>query len=478
MEVTISIDVNTLESRVAISLYDIESAFNRFADFMWSTPLVVLLVGGGVFFAIYSRLQPYRYLGHSIAVLRGKYDNPNDPGQVPHAQALSTALAGTLGLGNISGVAIAISVGGPGAVFWMWLTAIIGVATKFYTASLSVMYRGEDSLAQIQGGPMYVIREGLPKAFLPLAYLFCIAGMLGTLPLFQANQLIQLLRDVVAIPSGWATAQQHFGFDLMASILLAVLATTVILGRIQRIGRLTVRLVPAMVVLYLVMTVIILWQYQEAIPSVLQLIISDAFSGTAVAGGSLGAAIMIGVRRGAFSNEAGIGTESMAHGSAKTNEPIREGVVAMIGPVVDTLVVCTCTAFIILLTGVWQDENIGQGVSMTAQAIDLVLPNVGIYLLIVMVAMLSFSTIVTYWFYGAKCLGFIVGAQRQHYYTPIYISLIVCGAVVSMDLVNGLLVGVYAVMAIPTMVSAVLLAPKVNVAAKRYFKRLAAEKAG
>ncbi|WP_299775788.1 amino acid carrier protein [uncultured Pseudoteredinibacter sp.] len=450
----------------------IETALNQFADAMWSTPLVVLLVGGGLFFAIYSRLQPYRHLGHSVAVLRGRYDDPNAPGQVSHSQALSTALAGTMGLGNISGVAIAIAAGGPGAIFWMWVTAVIGVATKFYTASLAVMFRGKDSLGETQGGPMYVIREALPKGFLPLAYLFCLAGMIGTLPVFQANQFIQLLRDAVAIPAGWATAESHIGFDFIASSCVALLTVVVIIGKIQRIGRLTVRLVPAMVVLYLLFTAVVLFQYIDQIPAMLALIVSDAFTGQAAAGGALGTVIMIGVRRGAFSNEAGIGTESMAHGAAKTDEPIREGVVAMIGPVVDTLVVCTCTALIILLTGVWQDPVAGAGVTMTATAIEKVFPGGGIYLLLVMVALLSFSTIVTYWFYGAKCLGFLIGAQRQHYYTPCYIFLIVLGAVVSLDVVNGLLVGVYAIMAIPTMISSFVLAPKVNAAAKDYFRRL------
>lgn len=455
-------------------LTSLESALNQFADAMWSTPLVVLLVGGGLFFAIYSRLQPYFYLGHSVAVLKGRYDDPSAPGQVSHSQALSTALAGTMGLGNISGVAIAIASGGPGAIFWMWVTAIIGVATKFYTASLSVMYRGQDSLGETQGGPMYVIREALPKSFLPLAYLFCLAGMIGTLPVFQANQLIQLLRDAVAIPAGWATTESHLGFDFIASSCVALLTVVVIIGRIQRIGRLTVRLVPTMVVIYLLFTAFVLAQYLDQIPGMLALIVRDAFTGEAAAGGALGTVIMIGVRRGAFSNEAGIGTESMAHGAAKTDEPIREGVVAMIGPVVDTLVVCTCTALIILLTGVWQDPSAGAGVTMTAAAIDNIFPDGGIYLLILMVALLSFSTIVTYWFYGAKCLGFLIGAQRQHYYTPCYVLLIVLGAVVSLDVVNGLLVGVYAIMAIPTMISSFMLAPKVNAAAKRYFKRLAA----
>ncbi len=458
------------------TLKQIETFLNAWADLMWSTPLVVLLVGGGLFFMIYSRLQPYRYFGHAVDLLRGKYSDPNDPGHIPHSQALATALSGTLGLGNIAGVAIAISIGGPGAVFWMWVTAIVGVATKFYTASLSVMFRGHDSLGILRGGPMYVIMQGMGKRWYPLAALFAVACMIGALPIFQANQFIQLLRDSVAIPAGWATSEQHFTFDVIASATVAALVTLVVMGRIERIGRLTVRLVPTMVILYLGMTAVVLYTYSSDIPAVFLLIVTDAFTGEAAAGGSVGAAIMIGVRRGAFSNEAGIGTESLAHGAVKTTQPIREGIVAMIGPVVDTLLVCTCTALIILLTGVWQSDAGLEGVTLTARAIEQVFPVTGIYLLLIMVGLLSFSTMVSMWFYGVKCAGFLFGAERQHYYTPIYISLIVVGAVVSMDIVNGLILGTYATMAIPTMISTLVLAPKVNSAAKEYFAKLRREK--
>jgi AGCS family alanine or glycine:cation symporter len=455
-----------------MTLKQIEGFFNAWADLMWSTPLVVLLVGGGLFFMVYSRFQPYRYFGHGIDLLRGKYSDPNDPGYIPHSQALATALSGTIGLGNIAGVAIAISIGGPGAVFWMWVTAIVGVATKFYTASLAVMYRTEDADGKLHGGPMHVIMEGMGKRWYPLAALFAAACLIGALPLFQANQFIQLLREVVAIPAGWASQEQHFTFDLVASSIVAILVGVVVAGRIERIGQLTVRLVPTMVVMYLMMTATVLYTYAADIPMTLWLIVTDAFTGQAAAGGSIGAVILIGVRRGAFSNEAGIGTESMAHGTAKTAQPIREGTVAMIGPVIDTLIVCTCTALIILLTGVWQTDAGYEGVTMTARAIEQVFPTTGIYLLLLMVGMLSFSTMVTMWFYGVKCMGFLFGVERQYYYSPIYLALLVVGAVVSMDVVNGLILASYATMAIPTMISALYLSPKVNQAAKAYFATL------
>ena len=455
-----------------MTLKQIEGFFNAWADLMWSTPLVVLLVGGGLFFMVYSRFQPYRYFGHGVDLLRGKYSDPDDPGYIPHSQALATALSGTIGLGNIAGVAIAISIGGPGAVFWMWVTAIVGVATKFYTASLAVMYRTEDADGKLHGGPMHVIMEGMGKRWYPLAALFAAACLIGALPLFQANQFIQLLREVVAIPAGWASQEQHFTFDLVASSIVAILVGVVVAGRIERIGQLTVRLVPTMVVMYFMMTATVLYTYAADIPMTLWLIVTDAFTGQAAAGGSIGAVILIGVRRGAFSNEAGIGTESMAHGTAKTAQPIREGTVAMIGPVVDTLIVCTCTALIILLTGVWQTDAGYEGVTMTARAIEQVFPTTGIYLLLLMVGMLSFSTMVTMWFYGVKCMGFLFGVERQYYYSPIYLALLVVGAVVSMDVVNGLILASYATMAIPTMISALYLSPKVNQAAKAYFATL------
>lgn len=453
-------------------LQPVERFLNAWADLMWSTPLVVLLVGGGLFFILSSGFKPYKYFAHAIDLVRGKYSNPNDPGHIPHAQALSTALSGTLGLGNIAGVAIAISVGGPGAVFWMWVTAIVGVATKFYTASLAVMYRGVDAQGVLQGGPMYVIMQGMGKRWYPLAALFAGACMIGALPIFQANQFIQLLRDVIAVPAGLATQDKHLTFDLIASAIITLLVTVVVVGRIQRIGRLTVRLVPVMVGLYLFMTLGILIVHGADIPPMLLLIITDAFSGEAVAGGSIATVILIGVRRGAFSNEAGIGTESMAHGTAKTQEPIREGLVAMLGPVVDTLIVCTCTALIILVTGVWQADNAVSGVTLTARAIEQVYPTVGNYLLLIMVGLLSFSTMVTMWFYGVSATGFLLGADKRKYYTPIYLLLIIGGAVVSMDIVNGLILGSYATMAIPTMISAIYLAPKVNRAAREYFSKL------
>lgn len=449
----------------------IENLANQFANTMWGTPMLLLLVGGGLFLTLYSRLQCFRFLPHAIAILRGRYDDPQAPGQINHAQALSTALSGTLGLGNIAGVAIAISTGGPGAIFWMWVTAIVGVSTKFYTASLAVMFRGRDDNGLLRGGPMYVIREGLGRKWQPLAVIFAIAGMLGTLPLFQANQLLSLLETAITAGNPLSVQQSTF-LRLTSSIVLAVLVALVVAGKITRIGALTVRLVPSMVALYLGVTVIAIAEHADRLPGIFALILSDAFSGNAIAGGTIGSMIMIGVRRGAFSNEAGIGTESMAHGEAKTHEPVREGLVAMVGPLIDTLLVCTCTALLILLTGVWQQAEGITGVNMTAAAMATLFPSTGQGLLLIMVALLSFSTMVSFWFYGAKCADFLFGSDKQRYYTIFYISLIVVGSLASLNVINAFLIGVYAVMAFPTMISTLALAPRVNAAARDYFKRL------
>lgn len=439
-----------------------------FASFMWGPPLIVLLVGGGLFFLLYSRALPFRHFGHGFAILTGRYDNLSGQGTLSHFQALTTALSGTLGLGNIAGVALAITAGGPGAVFWMWLTAIVGIATKFFTATAAVMYRGYDSQGQLQGGPMYVIREGLGKRWLPLAVFFAFAGLCGTQPVFQINQLVAMLRTSVAYPLQLASEQAHFGFDFTVGLICALLVLAVISGNLPRIGSVTSRLIPAMVIGYMLMTGGILIAHSSEIPAAFALILQDAFSGQAVAGGALGTVIQVGVSRGAFSNEAGIGTESMAHGAARTNEPVREGLVAMTGPVIDTLIVCTCTALVILITGVWHSTE-ADGVTLTANAFSSTYGSWGPLLLTVMVIFLSLSTIMTFWYYGSKCLGFLIGAQYQHHYVWVYCLLIVAGSVGSIGVIFNFLIGMYAAMAIPTMVSALILAPHILRAAKLYF---------
>lgn len=449
----------------------IESVLTDLVDILWGLPLVILLVGGGFFFLIYSRLRPYRHIGEGIRLLTRPAAR-DDPGQLSHFQALSTALSGTLGMGNVSGVAIAIAVGGPGAIFWMWMSAFLGVATKFYTCTLAVMFRGQDSEGVWQGGPMYVIREGMSRRWLPLAYFFAVAGLFGTLPSFQANQLTQVLRDIIAIPMGLASEENHFTFDLSMGIFFSALVIIVGLGELQRLGKVARILVPSMVAGYFVLTVFVLLTHISDVPEALALIFSDAFTGNAMLGGAVYAVIRTGVQRAAFSNEAGIGTEAMAHGAAKTNEPVREGLVAMLGPIIDTLIVCTCTALIILISGVWKSGDIN-GATLTAHAFGVLFPYGGSVILALLVSVLSLSTMFTFWYYGSKCLGFLIGAKYQHHYLWFYCTLLIISALVSLNMVINLIDSAYALMAIPTMTSTLLLAPKVNQAAKQYFAKRA-----
>ena len=445
-------------------------------------PLLVLLVGGGVFFLVYSRFIPYRNFSHGVQVLSGKYEDPNAPGDINHFQALSSTLAATVGMGNISGVAIALGVGGPGAIFWMWITAIVGMATKFFTCTLSIMYRGKDTSGKIQGGPMYYITEGLGKKWKPLAMFFCLAGLIGCLPLFQANQLTQILRDTVFaehnllgydifILSGTIITETGFRLsDILTGLILVALVSLVIFGGIKRIGHVAARLVPLMVLIYIFTVVYIIINNIIDVPYYFWLIVTDAFTGQAAAGGALGVVISNGIRRGAFSNEAGIGTEAMAHGAAKTREPVREGLVGMLEPAIDTLLICTMTAMALLMTGAWTDTTV-DGITMTAVAFQTGIPGLGLYLLILCVFIFSITTMFTYSYYGTKCLNFLGGAHRKHYYNYFYVFSIFLGSVTTIGMVVNLVDGMFAMMAIPTMIGTIMLAPKVVKASKEYFRR-------
>jgi len=313
--------------------------------------------------------------------------------------------------------------------------------------------------------------EGLGAKWKPLAVLFCVACMCGALPIFQANQLTQVIRDLLLVPKGIVNPENTFISDLLTGLVITGIVSAVIFGGLQRIASVAGKLVPFMVLTYTLSVGYILLANFSDIPAYFSLIVSDAFTGNAVMGGAVGAVIIQGARRAAFSNEAGIGTAPLMHGAAKTKEPIREGLVAMLGPAIDTLLVCTLTALTILITGVWQsgDQN---GVTLTASAFETAIPGVGIYLLMLAVLVFSLTTLFSFSYYGTKCTSFLFGDRYKHYYNYFYVATIIFGAVSSLQAVISLIDGMYAVMAIPTMVSAILLAPKVREAAKDYFKRM------
>jgi len=443
---------------------ELERYARAFEGYVWGTPLVLLLLGGGLFFLFFSRGLPYRHFGHAVGIMLGRHNTPDQPGELSHGQALAAALSGTMGLGNISGVALAIVAGGPGAVFWMWVSALVGVATKFFTCTLGVMYRGPDSLGRIQGGPMYIIREALPARLRPLAVWFSIAGLIGTLPMFQANQLTALVNEVAFAGAAPVWANATIG------VVIACVVAGVIFGGLPRVAKVAVAVLPLMVAVYMLMTLTVILMNLPAVPGLLSQIVGDAFNPRAAAGGFI-AVMLIGISRGAFSNEAGVGTEVMAHGAARTNEPVREGLVAMLGPVVDTLVVCTCTAIVILLTGTWQEPGSLSGITLTASAFEGQLGIAGVVALGFVALILSSTTMFTGWYYGAKCFGYLFGAEVQHHFRWIFVATVIFGASVSIDTVFSIISGCYGLMAVPTMISSLLLAPRVMEAARDYFQR-------
>ena len=451
------------------------------ASAIW-TPVLFLIILGGVFFVVYSRFIQYRYLGHTIAILRGKYNNPNDPGQISPYQALSTALASTVGMGNIAGVAVAISIGGPGALFWMWVTAIVGMATNFFTSTLSVMYRGKDAAGVLQGGPMYVIREALGKKWYPLAILFSVCCLVGCLPIFQANQLTQVILDIAITSPEMKNATANVaGYNISIAKLiigssLMVLSGIVIVGGITRIGVWAGSMVPLMIIIYFISVLLILVIHMDKVPGYFMLIVSDAFAaenfrGEPALGGIVGGLIATGVRRASFSNEAGIGTAPMALGASKSTEPIREGLVSMLSPAIDTLLVCTLTALAILVTDVWKTSD-ADGVTLTTAAFESSLGVTGKLLLLVSAFFFAVTSLFSYSYYGSKAMSFLGGVKSGKYYDYFYLVSIIVGAVLAIDDVINIIDISFALMAVPTMLSAFALAPRVMKEARSYFERM------
>lgn len=432
--------------------------------------MLFLIIGGGLFLVFYSKLLPYRYFRHAIAITRGKYDNPDDPGEVSHLQALSSAVAATVGLGNISGVAIAIYLGGPGVVFWIWVTALVGMCIKFYSCSLAIMFRGHDSDGNLQGGPMYYITKGMGPKAKPLAIFFCLAGLFGVLPAFTVNQFTQTLMGVIR-PEENIAALGVFNWKLGIGIVLSIITSFVIFGGLKKIAKVATAIVPFMVLVYLVAVIYIMIINAGQIFPSLKLIFVEAFNFKTAVQGGLWGLIIIGIRRAVFSNESGVGNAPMYHGQSKTNEPIQEGLVAMLGPFIDTIVVCTLTAVVILLSGAHLEAE-NNGITMTLIAFEKSLYGVGDVLLMVVVAAFALSTLFTYSYYGTKCLSFLTNAKIGKYYNHIYILSITFAAVASVDLVVNLIDLSFALMVIPNMIAVLYLAPKVNQAMKTYFLKV------
>ncbi|WP_435623389.1 alanine/glycine:cation symporter family protein [Flagellimonas sp.] len=443
-------------------------------------PMFVLLIGGGLFLVVSSKFLPYRYFGHAIAITAGKYDDKKAKGDVSSLQALSAAVAATVGLGNISGVAIAIHDGGPGVVFWIWMTALIGMCIKFYSCSLSIMYRGEDSEGKMQGGPMFYITQGLGKKAKPLAIFFSIAGLFGFLGVFTANQFTETFMSVVVpeeslIAMGGTESDPLFNWKLTIGIVLAIISSFVIFGGLKNIAKVATAIVPFMVAVYLIAVVVVMVLNASQVLPALKLILSEAWNFKTVVTGGFWGLVIIGVRRAMFSNEAGLGSAPMYHGQSKNDEPIREGLVAMLGPFIDTILVCTFTAVVIILSGAYLEDT--SGIVMTLQAFRSTLGGFGDDLLMIIVTAFALSTLFTYSYYGVKSLSFLTNAKIGKLYNIYFVIMIVFAAIASLEVVKNLIDLSYALMVIPNMIAVLLLAPKVNQAAKTYFIKMKEQRA-
>ncbi len=431
-------------------------------DIVWGTPMLLLLVGGGIYLAFVSRLANLRFFVHALGILKeSKDESKMDQGQLSHFQALTNALSATVGLGNIAGVAVAITQGGPGAVFWMWISAILGMNTKFFECTLSMMFRGKDYKGEVQGGPMYVMEYSFKKWGKPLAMFFAIFALIGTLGIFQANQLSSYLSVEFAIPK------------FVTGVVCAILILIIIIGGVERIGKVTSLMVPFMCAIYLFAAMLILiFNYQE-IPRLFMSIIEGAFTVQSGVGAASGLAIrevlQIGIKRAAFSNEAGMGTAPMAHSNAQTSKPIKEGLVAMLGPFFDTIIVCTITAFVILL-GIKDVPEKLSGISLTLTAFKNLLPTFGPYILGMATLLFSFTTMLGMANYNEKCWSYVFkgkfGGHKTFYLY--YCGSIFLGTVLSLDVVIGLIDLSFGLMAIPNVIITLILAKKVKTRLDEY----------
>jgi len=452
---------------------------------IYGFPLIVIVLLFGAFvFTIYFNFINVRGFSHAIDIIKGKYDNPEDDGQISHFQALTSALSATIGLGNIAGVAVAVSLGGPGAVFWMILIAFFSMSAKFVSCTLGQLYRQVNPDGSIDGGPMYYLEKGLSertedgwflnKSFYPklgkilgvLYAIFIIGGAFGGGNMFQANQSYALVGSLTGIGS------------LTYGIILAILVGAVIVGGIERIGQTTEKIVPTMVVLYVGASLFIIITNLDKLSGVLMSIVSEAFSPNAIYGGLIGV-LITGIKRAVFSNEGGVGSASIAHSAAKTDEPVREGIVAMVGPFIDTIVVCFMTASVILIT---KDANplyqVGGGINgaeLTSAAFGTAISWFPIILSAV-VFLFSYSTMISWYYYGNKGWKYLFGPTTIPVYQAIYLFCTVLGAIASLGNVMDFSDMMILSCAFPNIIGAMFMLPKLQLVLDDYWSRYTAGK--
>ncbi len=424
------------------------------SDFVCGYPLFILLIGGGLFLFIYSGFVPLRKFGASIKALGHKSDGE---GQISSFQALMTTISSTVGMGNIAGVAIAICMGGPGAIFWMWVSALLGMATKFFEGTLAIMYRGRDENGNVKGGPMYRMTEGVSPKRRPLAIFFAFFGMIGCFCVMQANQLTESITTVLTEPMGIATT---LPVKLIIGVVMASLVAVVVVGGIDRISKLATKIVPFMVSVYFLLVLIVIVLYIDRLPGVFSQIVSSAFDFKAGFGAVAGIAI-IGARRAMYVNEAGVGTASLMHGASKNSDPVREGLVAMLGPAIDSGLVCTLTAIPIIMAGNYEVEGV-KGLAIALNSYEALLPGWGKYMLMVVVTFFAFSTMFSYSIYGIKCASYLFGDKNGQMYKYLYLAVILLSCVASLSTVVSIMDFAFAMMAFATMSTILYLSPRVK----------------
>ena len=465
-----------------VLFFSIPTGFNEIEDnpeteeneaVPFSVPLVLaVLVLGGIIFTFLFGFVNIRLFTHAISVIRGKFDRPEDEGEISHFQALTSALSATVGLGNIAGVAVAIAMGGPGAVFWMWFIAFFGMSLKFSSCSFAQLYRRVNPDGTVLGGPMVYLDEGIRGRFPRLAWLgkvfgisyavFTMLAAFGGGNMFQSNQAFSIVNNQFKWPEE---------YDWLFGLILAVLVGLVIIGGIRRIGEVTSKLVPAMCVFYCLCCLAIIGSQFREIPAMFADIFQSAFSLKAGVGGLLGV-LLQGARRTAFSNEAGLGSAAIAHAAAKTKEPIREGVVAMVGPFIDTMIVCTMTALTILITGAHLERDAAvEGIATTSRAFST-LHVYAPHALCLAVFVFAYSTMISWSYYGERAVEYLVGQRGIKPYRVIYVLFVVLGPIVSLQSVIDFSDMMLFSMAFPNIIGMLILYPVIRPHVKDYIARL------
>jgi AGCS family alanine or glycine:cation symporter len=440
----------------------VEALITAVNAWAWGVPMQVLLLGTGIFLTLGLGLLTWRKLGFAFQLLLGGFKGQGD-GDIPPFRALMTSLSATIGTGNIAGVATAMTLGGPGALFWMWLTALFGMAMKYAEAVLAVRYREQDDLGGFSGGPMYYIRNGLGPRFAILSGAFALFGAMagfGLANTVQSNSVAQVLGDQFEVH--WLTT----------GLVLMVIVGAVILGGIRRIAATASAVVPVMAIAYVAMSALVIGLNIDQVPEALGTIIDSAFNGASAAGGFAGAsvwaAIRFGVARGIFSNEAGLGSAPIAHAAARTNEPVEQGLIAMLGTFIDTLVVCTMTGLVIMLTGVLESGI--SGASLTASAFGSAIPG-GELVVTLGVVLFATTTMIGWSFYGERCVVYLFGTRGIMPFRVLWVLAIPLGAATDLGLIWLIADTLNAFMAIPNLIALLLLSPVVFTLSKSYFSR-------